>query len=831
MCQGLWIGAAALFVLMVLHGTGHSRPAYMKALAPWTSNTHPTDAAKQHAELVTSGCHEYTVTQGGTMDGTNCRSPVGVYEAWEQTWESNRAVRMENVGEADVVNPWLSNGRNDFRTIEDIVASAVEPGMSDREKAIALWYQETQHRYHWTCGDNEVKTPVKVFNVYGHNTCGDDSNCLAGLWKLAGLRVRPARIMGHCVTQVFYDGAWHLMDGDMHSLYLLRDNHTIADEQSVVRDHDLIKRTHTHGIRHPEDRSTDEREAALYVYEGDAGGTRDAIGSHRMDMVLRPGEALVWRWGHLDPVKYHGSDAAKFPDTIANGLWEYRPDFGSDAWRRGAESVEDIRDRDSGLTAEPGKTGVVVWRMRSPYVFVGGRLEVEGVGAKLALSWDGQEWHDARESLDELFPPDSRARYEYLLRCELTQDARLESLGIINDLQMAPLSLPAMVVGENRFVYTDESPEGRNVRITHDWVERSASAPPGAPPSPVYPPDGGEINGTDIAFEWTSAADPDGGEIADYHFELFERSDMKWPLSPSFGRLISKTADSGNARYTLPYVGLLTPDRRYYWRVRAKNGQGVWGPWSKTWSFTALAPAPPIDVTVDFDPERCTGVLRWEPSPEGRQPVRYRVYGSDEKGFSISDVPYEVDVGNQDGKLPTPFPANFIAETSATELAVVGAGVELPEANEAYYRVVAVDEHGKRSGPSDYASAPRPVICSGPVTAARVGKPYEYRVSAVRSLGDLRARRGLAMGFWDIEEPRFSIEQGPQWLSIDETTGLLSGVPDAPGRVEVIATAVIDREVRVLDERRLSWGRERVLEVRAERVGTASQRFVIKVAD
>jgi len=387
------------------------------------------------------------------------------------------------------------------------------------------------------------------------------------------------------------------------------------------------------------------------------------------------------------------------------------------------------------------------------------------------------------------------------------------------------------VVGENRFVYTDESPEGRNVRIAHDWVERSASVPPGAPASPVYPPDGSEINGTDIAFEWTPAADPDGGEAEDYHFELSERSDMKWPLSPSFGRLISKTADSGSARYTLPYVGLLAPDRPYYWRVRARNGRGVWGDWSETWSFTPRAPAPPIDVRVDFDPDRSTGVLRWEPSPEGRQPVRYRVYGSDEKGFSISDVPCEVDVGNQEGKLPTPFPANFIAETSATELAVVGAGVELPEANKAHYRVVAVDEHGKRSGPSDYASAPRPVICSGPVTAARVGQPYEYRVSAVRSLGDLQARRGLAMGFWDIEEPRFSIEQGPQWLSIDGTTGLLSGVPDAPGRVQVIVGAVIDREVRVLDERRLSWGRERVVEVKTERVGTATQRFVINVTD
>jgi len=92
------------------------------------------------------------------MDGTNCRSPVGVGmsdgPAIKQTWDSNRSVRLENVGETNVVNPWLSNGRNTFRTIDEIVSSAVEPGMTDREKAFALYFQEIRHRYHFG-GDNK----------------------------------------------------------------------------------------------------------------------------------------------------------------------------------------------------------------------------------------------------------------------------------------------------------------------------------------------------------------------------------------------------------------------------------------------------------------------------------------------------------------------------------------------------------------------------------------------------------------------------------------------------------------------------------------------------
>ena len=222
------------------------------ALAPWASNHHPTDVAKRHVQEITDGRVEYVVVQGGTMDGRNCRSPQGVWQPFEQTWESNRSVRMENVGETDVVNPWLSNGQNDFRSLDRIVARAIEPGMTDSEKARALWWQEVQHRFHLEGDNDELLDPVKVFNVYGYNTCGNDSICLAGQWRKAGLKVAPARLVGHCVTQVFYDGSWHLMDGDMHSIYLLRDNETIAGEQDLVRDHDLIRRTHTQGILQPE---------------------------------------------------------------------------------------------------------------------------------------------------------------------------------------------------------------------------------------------------------------------------------------------------------------------------------------------------------------------------------------------------------------------------------------------------------------------------------------------------------------------------------------------------------------------------------------------------
>jgi hypothetical protein len=314
----------------------------------------------------------------------------------------------------------------------------------------------------------------------------------------------------------------------------------------------------------------------------------------------------------------------------------------------------------------------------------------------------------------------------------------------------------------------------------------------------------------------------------------------------SFYKLISRTADAAKekgaapnqdrvvakSQYTLLQPGLLTPDRKYYWHVRAQDAKGVWGPWSKTWSFTARGVGYPLNVTLEFDQAKGVGVLRWKANPIGRAPAKYRVYGSDEKGFTINDKRYQTSLGVSKDELPLWFPANFIAETTGAELAVIGADANSPEANKTYYRVVAVDAGGKRSGPSDYAIPPGPIIYSTPAAAARVGVEYRYQVCVNRSLGDLSSRMSdgqQVKGYFDIEKPKFALTRGPTWLKIDEATGVLTGTPDAPGKADVAVTATIDREVRKLDEAALKWGNEKVLSTTSERVGAAAQKFVIDV--
>jgi hypothetical protein len=784
-------------------------------LEPFGATTHPTDKGKSAAFKATTGKFSYTIEQGGTMDGENCRTPMSVAMEgpksipMEKTWESNRAVRMENIGVTDVKNPWISNGRNNYRSAKEIVAIATENCKTFREKALGIFWAKQVLRYHWGAGEGyELLDPVKVFNIYGCHTCGCDPLILGYLWKLAGInKSMSTHFSGHAEGQAYFDGRYNMLDGDQNEYVLLRDNETIANEEEMTRDHDLVKRTHASGILAHDNRLHDEGYAAFFVYSGPPEGDRGYNSfPTTMNMTLRPGEALTWRWGHLNPPKYLSNSLPPASVLLCNGLWEYKPDFQNDkVWRSGTSTQTNIANNDGVLSGKDGQTGVIIWKIASPYVFIGGHIEAEGSGYSFKSGWTESMWEPVEgANLDSKFPPAGPARFSYFLKCELPQGASLKNVKIVNDIQMHSLNLPAMVVGTNTFTYTDDNTDERKVSITHEWVERSASKPPVMAEVPLYPVDNGVSDGTEIVFKWSPATDPDGDKIADYQFELFDRADLKYPMSADFYKLISRTADKGKAQYTLPYPGMLTPGKKYYWHVRAKDSKGVWSKFSKAWSFTAKGPAYPIEVTMEVDKKSKVGTLKWKRNPVGNPPAKYRVYGSDEKGFSVSDKDYSVNIGST-AELKTPFPANFVAETTKTELAVVGPDIGLPNANKAYYRVVAVDANGKWSWSSDYAEAPRPFIFTKPITTAT--NSYTYNAASIRSIGDLQIRDNQVTKFYDIEKLRYSLKEAPSWLKIDEDTGVLSGTPSGskPSGKVVIAVVIV-RNVPQVDVQKLGWG-------------------------
>ncbi|MBM4081883.1 MAG: fibronectin type III domain-containing protein, partial [Planctomycetes bacterium] len=532
---------------------------------------------------------------------------------------------------------------------------------------------------------------------------------------------------------------FHLLDGDENIICLMRDNETIASEADIVRDHDLMKRTHTYGILAADNRQTDEFSASLVVYEGHRQGEYATHIGHKMFFTLRPGEALVWQWGHIQKVhggfdgsvgmKSWGDRAAKL---ICNGKMLYTPDLRKPSGRHALSASENVAfgEADTSKPAlfvkTPGQPAHATFSIQSPYVIIGGavrllskRQSADGQ-LKVSLSFDGKAFQPATAgsgfeeviNLDPHFPPIGPARYAYFLKVEMSGGAGLESIAFDTDVQMAPLSLPALELGENKLLYTDETQGSavRRMRITHNWVERSAAKAPSAPAAPVFPENGAAVEGTQVTFKWQEPTESGAAKVTDYHFQLSQHADLRWPLSPNFDKLISNTASKGKPEYALPYVGLVNPGQEYYWRVRARNNAGVWSGWSPVWKFTPQGPGVPVSLRLAVNRDARTVTLGWSANSRGRRPVRYKVYGSNEKGFTASDKEYEVlteSIQITGKRTVEKFPSNLVGETQETRLVVVGPDLKLPNANKAHYRVVAVDEKGIESGPSDQAFVQR----------------------------------------------------------------------------------------------------------------------------
>lgn len=812
----------------------------------------PGDRDREYTAVVEASPASYEVHVEGEVDDSLTRDPVG-YAAFRQGWQLNRFLRLENVGDADVVNPWVSlNGQAPWRSTAEIAAAATAGYTEDRDRARAIWEFTRRRRFHATTWDAEVQDPVKVFNVYGYTLCGDDAQVIADLWRAAGLQTRRGYPVGHCVSEVFYDGAFHLLDGDEHAIYLLRDNETIAGEEEVVRDHDLVHRTHTYGILARDDPMTDQFSATLYGYEGERKGSHGGRGGHTMAWTLRPGESLEWRWDHrgkeytaariMPDGKYHGDGTGSLTawgaDALAalrNGRLRYAPDVARGVSRAGMAGAVNLADPSpAGLApADPGAPAVVVWRHAAAYVVVGAAVTVTGSvgagagGVGLEYSADGKTWEGLASfaeagplqrtvPLDDRVSPAGKPQYAWWVRATIAPGCAVTGIVFDTDLQMAPLGLPALRAGVNTVTYQDETPGARAVRITHGWTERPAWHRPGAP-ALEEPAEGAPVSGTDAAFRWAAPVHPDGVAIADYHIEVSAYADMRWPLSPNFEKLLSLTPHKGTTSWRVPGVGLLNPGTPYYWRVRARDARGVWGPWSGVRSFRCEAPGVPLGVRIEADPAAGTAFLVWQANPAGTAPALFRVFGSDERGFTASRVPFRKLVGRgfcrtqeefearKDVPTSVEAPGNLLGETAECRLQVAGPELGHACANRAYYRVAAVDAQGRESGVSDYAGMPRPFIWSRPDTAARVGEVWEYRAGVVRSIGDVQCRGGYRPAYWAAEALEYSLVEAPPWLTMDAAAGVLRGTPPAAGAFPV------------------AW------RVRTDRGGEAVQRFVLRV--
>jgi hypothetical protein len=332
----------------------------------------------------------------------------------------------------------LSDKVDDVSSLEAWKKSFIKDGMSDAEKAAAIWKSVAMFQHQdappreYLHGEDDLHDPIKLFNVYGYGMCCNASCAVEALGRAVGFRARGWSINGHSVPELFYDGAWHLYDSSLINYFPKADGKVASVEEilAAVRDWyeknpgykgqaaqlrafngadggqgwkkgpELLARCPFYDSRGWWPAKTHGWYSTMQEYDGTGGhGGKPFLyeygysQGYQVDLRLRPGDRLARNWSnkglHVNMKEGHAPGClAKKAGTDSMG---YTPKFGDlGPGRVGNGTLEYQMPVASGawrsgvLLAEnlaerprvkdASAPGVLVLRMPSSYVYLSGKL-------------------------------------------------------------------------------------------------------------------------------------------------------------------------------------------------------------------------------------------------------------------------------------------------------------------------------------------------------------------------------------------------------------------------------------------------------------------------
>ena len=648
--------------------------------------------------------HVSILTMNGLLDGHNTYRHSYSIDV-DRAFEPMRSIEMTNMGRTTVRAPRLSINNayaiHDINSLADFIFADLNTA---RERALSLWLFFRDHRVHFRSPERGCKltAPLRFLGNYGYITCGSLSNMLAEFAQRQGYASHTMRLRAdnksHSIAEIDFGDGFVILDPDVQVFYLDYDNQTLLGFQDVHHDLFLIRRTHHYGKNMQHDTDIGE------FYKD---GSRFAAGSCRsaaLDINLRPGESFIFDWS---PAQSFHHIVAPAPDSIpwmvANSRFDYRPALSRAPLSELFDSVDNIAVAEGTDVIHPksiGKKSEFILAVHSPFVILDGKLNFRATRAgkedtlRCDYSENGKTWlplwssdttgaQKASISLSTLIAPmRTSAVNNYFIRFSLwadshVSDCRIDSLALTTLCQTNKYNMPQLRLGENTLHYSDNNQE-RDLELVINWQETYDNTPPHQIKEPIFPGDAGASDNSQFTFLWREPVDPDGDLIVDYEFQLSDRPNMRFPLSPTFDRYISVMKDSLLPKFVIPYAGLLNHGVTYYWRVRAMDEHGAWSEWSNIWSFNANT------VMMTQQPEILnmseTRLLTWKTHPNGKQPSSYQIHGSiRNSGF-------------------TPDSSTLLAETTQRFF-------DISTYDYSSFRVIAVDEDGYLSGPSRLAKS------------------------------------------------------------------------------------------------------------------------------
>jgi ferric-dicitrate binding protein FerR (iron transport regulator) len=133
----------------------------------------------------------------------------------------------------------LSDKVPDVSNVEVWKKAFIKDGMSDQEKALAIWKTvgTFQHQdvppAEFLTHEDIVYDPIKVFNVYGYAMCGNACAHVTSLARYLGYTARGWGMNHHSICEIQYGNAWHHVDSSL-LCYFLKPDGSIAGVEDCL---------------------------------------------------------------------------------------------------------------------------------------------------------------------------------------------------------------------------------------------------------------------------------------------------------------------------------------------------------------------------------------------------------------------------------------------------------------------------------------------------------------------------------------------------------------------------------------------------------------------
>lgn len=395
--------------------------------------------------------------------------------------------------QAEVKEPWVTTDRTvDCSSYATILAGLLKPGMTDEQKAIALYDFYRQRVYHYQ-NIAESRNPLKCINVIGNTLCGSQATCMKGLLVAAGIKARAVSHPGHTFYEAFYDGQWHGFD-TMTNFYVFTrgEKRHVASFEELHQDPSLIRDAvkESRAVAGMCCCGDDPMDFAQKIQATDYDPQKSEWSVK--GYALRPGEEIVRSWWPLgkplpgthrkqDPGPLHtcgGRDKGNPPALFqfwepygipkfgpvgisyrhySNGWMSYSPDLGqapfSDALGRGELIVP----------------------VKCPFYITGAAVTfeatcpAEGDSIEASVAVDGK-WTPilaAKEAGKKVYTAEfdktvvrpNQGRHAYELRLKLNGKATLERFHLKTIFTHNAMAAPHLMPGKNRVTLTVANPD------------------------------------------------------------------------------------------------------------------------------------------------------------------------------------------------------------------------------------------------------------------------------------------------------------------------------------------------------------------------------------